>query len=165
MHWMTQWCVGMLFSFLFLTHCFIIIFMKKRKVQVVICVKELGIPQFLLLQMNAKRNSYWQNVTGSVEDDESFQEAAMRESQEETGIEDKNILTFSELEISFNFIDQWKNDVLEKVYLLECKNKWDVSIDPNEHQQFKWITLNELNSNIVHYSSNFEAIKCAIKYL
>lgn len=139
--------------------------MNKKKVQVVICVKELDCPNFLLLQMNAKRNNYWQNVTGSVEKGESIQQAAIREVVEETGLDQNNIVSISQIDLIFHFHDQWHNDVEESVFLIQCENKWEIQLDPIEHQSFKWITKEEFSNNVVHYKSNFIALTEALKVL
>ena len=132
--------------------------MKKQKVQVVICVKEFDSFDFLLLQMNAKRNSYWQNVTGGVDNHEPLDQAAIRETIEETGLKLENIKNVQKLNLKFCFHDQWGNDVEEFVFMITCQNKWKIKIDPNEHQFYKWVNISQISQNIVHYKSNYQAL-------
>ena len=133
--------------------------MNKRKVQVVIFrVTSNNEKQFLLLKMNEKRGFFWQNITGGVEKSEDFKTAAFREAKEETKIKKSNIISTVDLDMDFEFRDQWKNDVIEKVFAFHCKEKWNITLDPKEHCDFKWISEKDLNKNSVHYPSNFEAL-------
>ena len=139
--------------------------MEKRKVQVVIFhYAKDNKKHFLLLKMNESRGFFWQNVTGGVEKDEDFEDAAIREVIEETAITDEQILRLCSSTMEFSFHDQWGNDVIEKVFFLQTKDKWNVKIDPNEHCEFKWLSEDEIGPTSVHYSSNYEALNKAIQY-
>ena len=60
-------------------------YMNKRKVQVVIFREDNeDVLEFLLLKTNERRGLFWQNVTGSVDNGESYNDAAFREVAEET---------------------------------------------------------------------------------
>ena len=132
--------------------------MKKRKVQTILRVKTSCGYDFLILQMNARRNHYWQNVTGSVEEAETYRDAAIREAQEETGLRSKNIENITPLHLTYEFTDQWNSEVHEEVFLINCKEKWDVILDPNEHEDYKWIDQNSIQRSSVYYQSNFDAL-------
>lgn len=133
--------------------------MNKRKVQVVIFrVANNNKKQFLLLKMNQKRGFFWQNITGGVEKSEDFKKAALREAKEETNIKKSNIMSITDLEIDFEFKDQWDRDVSEKVFAFQCKQEWDIVLDPKEHCEYNWISENELKPNSVHYPSNYQAL-------
>lgn len=133
--------------------------MNKRKVQVVIFrVANNNEKQFLLLKMNEKRGYFWQNVTGGVEKSENFKTAALREVKEETKIKKGNIISNIDLDMDFEFKDQWENEVIEKVFAFQCKEEWKVILDPKEHCAFKWVSEKDINENSVHYQSNFEAL-------
>ncbi len=137
--------------------------MKKRKVQSIIFYCDANhIKHFLLLKMNERRGGHWQSVTGGVDENESFAQAAIRESKEETNILDENILKLHPTQFEFEFHDQWKNDVIEKVFLLQAKNKFTVTLDPTEHSEFKWVEQNNINSQSVHFDSNFKALTLAL---
>jgi 8-oxo-dGTP pyrophosphatase MutT (NUDIX family) len=113
--------------------------------------------------MNERREFFWQNVTGGVEEQETFINAALREAQEETGLLAKNVFSVMESDFEFEFHDQWNNDVHEKIFYIQCRSKWDVIIDPTEHSDFKWCHQNDINESSVKFKSNYEALKKAIQ--
>lgn len=112
--------------------------------------------------MNERRKGFWQNVTGGVDDGESYEDAALREATEETGLTQENIAKLSSLPLDFEFTDQWNNDVAEKIFAIECKTTWDISLDPSEHQNYRWIPETEITEKSVHYPTNYHAL-CWVK--
>lgn len=136
--------------------------MNKRKVQSVIFYCDANDKKhFLLLRVNKRRGLFWQNSTGSVEDDESFIDGAKREAIEETGLALENIKTITETSLSYKFIDQWNEQVFEKVFFIECKRSWDVVLDEEEHCDFQWTSSDSFKAGLLKYKSNSEAIlKC-----
>ena len=133
--------------------------MKKRKAQAVIyfCAED-NKKHFLLLKMNERRNNYWQNITGFVEDEEEFQSGARREAIEETGLKPENIKQITNLGMKFEFHDRWGNDVVEEVFSIETKSQWTIDLDPTEHQDYIWTTEDELIRDSVHFESNYLAL-------
>ncbi|MFT6633812.1 MAG: 8-oxo-dGTP pyrophosphatase MutT (NUDIX family) [Bacteriovoracaceae bacterium] len=133
--------------------------MKKRKVQSVIyyCA-ENNKKHFLLLQMNKKRNFLWQNVTGGVDEGEDFTQAAIREAKEETNLLDENIKSIQQTQLEYSFTDQWKKNVIEKVFIIHCHKHWEIKIDPTEHHSFKWVLEENISKDSVHYESNYFAL-------
>lgn len=111
----------------------------------------------LLLKMTFERGGYWQNVTGGAMEDESFYEAALREVTEETSVDSKNIIELKELDFLFEFKDQYQDDVVEQGFSLVAKNKWDVILDKNEHQEFKWKKISEITKEDFYFKSNYQA--------
>lgn len=138
--------------------------MNKRKVQTIIfyCDTE-GKKHFLLLKLNKKRGFFWQSVTGGVDEGEDFVQAALREAQEETQITTKNIKNIIETNYEFEFVDQYKNEVIEKVFIIEAKLIWDVVIDPSEHDEFKWVPESQITQESVKFESNYKALKIAME--
>lgn len=130
--------------------------MRKKKVQVVITN---SFNEVLLLKMTKRRGFFWQNVTGSVEENETFLEAATREASEETGIKLKNIKSLAAVPKEFYFTDQYQNEVHEKCFHIIAANNWDVLLDPKEHEDYQWKKIGNVNRNDVHYESNYQAIK------
>ena len=118
-----------------------------------------------MLQTNKKRGSFWQNVTGKVEIGETLDEGGLREAIEETGLKVENILDFIDLNLAFEFIDQRGRKVEEKCFLIILDKKWDVILDPLEHEHFKWVRIQDINSESVYHSSNFRAIEKTIHLL
>ena len=67
---------------------------KTRKAQVVICGYDAQSQSlaYLLMQTNKKRGEFWQNVTGKIESGETFEQTAIREVTEETGLTELAII-------------------------------------------------------------------------
>jgi 8-oxo-dGTP pyrophosphatase MutT (NUDIX family) len=66
---------------------------RTRKVQVAVYTLNPD-PHFLVLKTIPSDESFWQNVTGAIEDGETPEQAAYRELEEETGIGKDMILDF-----------------------------------------------------------------------
>ena len=140
--------------------------MRKNKVQTVIFYNAKRQEKiFLLLQMNESRGYHWQNVTGVVESDEDFIDAAIREAQEETGLKEENIAKITQGELFFTFTDQWKNEVFEKLFFIQVSQKWDIGLDPKEHCDYKWVVDNQIQRDSVYYQSNYQSLLEAMKIL
>ncbi len=130
----------------------------KRKVQVVILTespeKELEV---LILKTNKERGAFWQNVTGSVDGNESFQEAAYRELTEETGIDVQAAQSHvQDLDTEFFFDDRKNRKVQEKVYFYHGP-RWNIQIC-NEHTEYEWLKVNKVDSSRYKYPSNYHAL-------
>lgn len=133
---------------------------KTRKAQVVLAaIDQAGQKfDFLLLQVNEQRGSFWQNVTGKLEENETFEEGGLREAIEETKLNIESIVDIINLGLKFEFVDQRKRKVVEECFLIILDQKWDVVLDPSEHQSFKWVPINEINSDSVKFQSNMECL-------
>jgi 8-oxo-dGTP pyrophosphatase MutT (NUDIX family) len=136
---------------------------KTKKAQVVLAAvdKDSHSFAFLLLQTNQRRGSFWQNVTGSLEENETFEEGGLREAMEETQLNIDNIVDIITLNLSYDFVDQYKRHVREECFLIVLDEMWNVKLDPNEHESFKWVPLSEIHRDIVKFESNFEALEKA----
>lgn len=133
---------------------------RHRKVQVVVCSQNA----ILLLQTNAKRGGFWQNVTGSVEENEDWAAAAIRELCEETGfkIRPNNLI---DLNLQWQFMDRWGRDVEERAFLAFVENVSKGLSLSDEHQHFQWLTLNQHDWSLVKFESNRQAITAALSQL
>lgn len=140
---------------------------KTKKAQVVLAAIDNKSQSFhfLLLQTNERRGSFWQNVTGKVEEDETIEEGGLREAIEETGLNIENIVDIRNLGLTFEFIDKRERKVHEESYLIILDDKWDVKIDCHEHQNFKWVPMDEINDESVKFESNFETLEKSRKLL
>jgi len=140
---------------------------RTKKAQIVLAANDQASQSFyfLLLQTNEKRGSFWQNVTGKIEGNETFEEGGLREAIEETALSVDSIVEMVSLGLSYDFIDQRSRKVHEESFLMILDQKWDVKIDPHEHQGFKWIPVNKINPDIVKYESNYETLLKAQKLL
>lgn len=140
---------------------------KTRKAQVVLAAFDNTSHSFqiLLLQTNQKRGLFWQNVTGKIEEGETFEEGGLREAIEETQLKIESIIDIIDLGITFDFTDSRGRKVHEKCFLIILQEKWDVVLDSHEHISSKWISVQEINAESVKYSSNFEALQKSISIL
>jgi 8-oxo-dGTP pyrophosphatase MutT (NUDIX family) len=140
---------------------------KTKKAQVVIAALDSDRHSFdfLLMQTNEKRNQFWQNITGKIENQETFEEGALREAIEETSLKVEALIDMVDLKLTFEFTDQRKRKVHEKCFLFILEEKFDVKIDPHEHQDFKWINIDSITDDSVKFPSNFEALQKAQKTL
>jgi len=140
---------------------------RTKKAQIILAANDQASQSFyfLLLQTNEKRGSFWQNVTGKVESNETFEEGGLREAIEETALSVDSIVEMVSLGLSYDFVDQHKRKVHEESFLMILDQKWDVKIDPHEHQGFKWIPVDAINPDVVKYESNFETLLKAQKLL
>lgn len=131
-----------------------------QKVQIVV-FSTLNSPiKVLLLQTNSTRGSFWQNITGSVEHGEHFDQAARRELEEETGIGPMEPNNMHSLDFPLTFQDQRSREILEHTYLYLTK-KEQIDLDPKEHQAFRWKSIDEVVPEDFHYQSNYEVFKKA----
>ncbi len=118
--------------------------------------------EVLLLRTNRKRGSFWQPVTGSVDEGESLEKAARREATEETG------LSFSRkpqsLDLEFAFESRF-GPARESVFGLEAPDSSDqIDLDPHEHEAWQWVTPDEA-FKLLKYPSNAEGLKALLKSL
>ena len=127
----------------------------KQKVQIVIFAHD----QLLLLQFASGRDNGFQNVTGSVEDDENFVEAARRELLEETGI----VSSVIDIHHTFHFHDRWGREVEEKVFLCVLLTTPEIKIS-EEHQSFKWSPISSVIVSDFAYPTNYEAFKKSLEF-
>jgi lipoyl(octanoyl) transferase len=138
---------------------------KTRKAQVVIAGFDAQSQslRFLLLQTNKRRGEFWQNVTGKVEAGETYEVGALREVIEETKLDPKWITNFIDLKLTHEFTDQWDRKVHEKSYLCLIDRTYEVTIDPHEHENFRW--EKNISRQSVKHEGNFEALSRAIKLI
>lgn len=136
---------------------------KTKKAQVIIAAIDNTSHsfKFLLMQTNEQRGKFWQNVTGKIEDDETFEEGGLREAIEETALNIETIVDIVDLGLSYDFTDLRNRKVHEKSFLIISDKMWDIKIDPKEHQAFKWIDLDQVEEGIVKFRSNLETLEKA----
>jgi isopentenyldiphosphate isomerase len=69
------------------------------------------------------------------------------------------------LGLSFDFTDGRDRKVHEECFLIILDQKWNIKIDPHEHDDFKWVSLNDIDRDSVKYLSNFETLEKASNIL
>jgi 8-oxo-dGTP pyrophosphatase MutT (NUDIX family) len=134
---------------------------KTRKAQVVVAALDSKRQSFtfLLLQTNLRRGSFWQNITGKIDDGETYEEGALREAIEETGLQIDSIVEMTDLGLVHEFTDERKRNVTERSFLFIVSEPWEIKIDPSEHQAYKWVDQKELFPEIVKHQGNYEALE------
>ena len=120
---------------------------------------------FLLLRTNPKHmnEDMWYVVTGGVKDGESFEEAVVREVEEETKLE---ILNVKSTTVSFDY--EWPKDsgILkhEKMFLVKVKHA-DPKITKWEHLEWKWIGKKDFLEQIDWYGESKAELKEILEQL
>lgn len=140
---------------------------QTKKAQIVLAVLDPASHSFsfLLLKTNERRGAFWQNVTGKLEEGETFEEGGLREAIEETNLSVEAIVDIVDLKLSYDFIDQRKRKVHEESFLIILDQKWDVKIDDHEHQDFKWVGMDQINRESVKHESNYETLAKSVNLL
>jgi dihydroneopterin triphosphate diphosphatase len=121
--------------------------------------------QVLLLD-RADKPGFWQSVTGSIEGDETLRETAMREVQEETGLDAVRYnLTDWQLSNVYEIYPHWRYryapDVTqntEHVFGLELPEPFNVTLNPREHLRYEWVDWREAAKKVFSWT-NVEALK------
>ncbi|MDP1538854.1 MAG: NUDIX domain-containing protein [bacterium] len=111
-----------------------------------------GKPLFLLIKRSPKRGGFWQGVTGGVKINQTLREAALAEAKEELSLRikiDKLLPTYH----SFNFIVNKGYELNEYVFIYKLRNRETIKINPEEHTEYRFVTLGEA-LNLLKYQSN-----------
>ena len=117
----------------------------------------------------------WQSVTGSKDfESESWQETAIREVKEETGLEalDASLtLTDWALENVYEIYPAWRyryppevSHNIERVFGLALPSRQPIQLSPSEHTEFKWVPWQEA-ADLCFSPSNAEAILMLPRWL
>jgi dATP pyrophosphohydrolase len=134
---------------------------RPESVLVVIHTPDL---QILLLE-RAKHPGYWQSVTGSRENGESYLETAIRELSEETGL----AVTPDQLvvwpgENVYTIMPEWRHRYApevthnrERVFSLCLTAPCEITTSPDEHRAWRWLPCKEA-AEACFSASNREAI-------
>ena len=124
----------------------------------------------LLLKKNSKRD-LWQSVTGSMELGENPYDTALRELQEETGInKQKSDLIFDDLSHKFMIYSEWidryeESTYSNKEYIFSLKLNDEVSVKlSREHSSYKWVDLNNA-IDLVFSWTNKAALKAIPNFI
>lgn len=123
--------------------------------------------QALLLKRRRPPAGVWQSVTGALEWGETPAQAARRELYEETGIRDAEPVAAGisrRFEIVPEALHRYAPGIrenLEHAYTLFLPEPCEVRIDPEEHEEFQWVNLEEATRKVWSWTDR-EAIASVI---
>jgi len=121
--------------------------------------------QVLLLDRTDKPG-FWQSVTGSIEDGETLRETAIREVQEETGLDAARYnLADWQLSNVYEIYPHWRyryapgvTHNTEHIFGLELTEALPVKHNPREHVRYEWVDWREAAKRVFSWT-NVEALK------
>ncbi|MCA9496528.1 MAG: NUDIX domain-containing protein [Nanoarchaeota archaeon] len=138
-----------------------------KKVQAIIFRDRGHYFEYLLLHTNPQRRSFWQNVTGKVENEnEDLKSAIIREVFEETGIENPQRIIDNIYSFKYPVREEFKekygfDEFEEEVFAMEVENNTVINIDSNkskEHDDFIWCSYDGAHE-LLEYDSNKKALE------
>jgi dATP pyrophosphohydrolase len=140
---------------------------QPRSVQIVVFAENAGEREYLLLRRIASHGGFWQSVTGSLEEDETHAQAAVREVYEETGItrREDQLIDLDVINV-FEIAPQWRAKYApgvtrnEEVCFALKVDKCEIRIDPIEHDEYIWV--NDATAvQMLYWESNKRAFAAA----
>lgn len=126
-----------------------------NQVEVILFKKKNETTLFLVLKRNPQKGNFWQPVTGNVKPHESFEQAALREMEEETSI--KEYLEFIDTGYFFDFFDDNRKQH-EKVFGVHVSEVAKVVLS-SEHTEFQWASKEDALNLYLKYPGNKEGLR------
>ncbi|WP_270211267.1 NUDIX hydrolase [Streptococcus anginosus] len=116
--------------------------------------------EILLLKVKTEQLSFWQPITGGIENGESYEIACIREIFEETGLE---IELTKLLKIGHHTVVVDEDlTILKTLFLVKTKQK-DIHIS-DEHIDFMWTEVKNV-PDILYWQSNQETFQKVLEKL
>ncbi|MES1987755.1 MAG: dihydroneopterin triphosphate diphosphatase [Pseudomonadota bacterium] len=115
----------------------------------------------VLIMERADKAGYWQSVTGSLEQGETPTQAAIREVQEETGL-DATYYDFQDWQVSniYEIYPHWRHryapDVThntEHLFGLELPSQLPIKLAPDEHLRYEWVDWREAAKRVFSWTN------------
>ena len=124
----------------------------------------------LILLYKRKNTTHFQNyygvVSGNVEEGELFENAIIREAEEETGIK------IEKQDLKVVHVMHRIDEQDESFYVFFCADKWSKEIEnrePNKCEELAWVSVENLPNNIVPYVkdaiNNYISKNCFSEYI
>lgn len=111
--------------------------------------------KFLLLNYPM---GHWDFVKGKIETGETLNQTVLRETREETGINDLEFLDGFEFEIKYNF--QFEGELIrKKVTFFLAETKTEKIIISDEHSDYVWLNFEEAMKKITFQNAKNLLIK------
>ena len=119
----------------------------------------------VLIMERADKAGYWQSVTGSLEAGETPLHAAIREVQEETGLDaTQYYLQDWEMSNVYEIYEHWRyryapgvTHNTEHLFGLELAKPAPIILAPDEHVQYEWVDWREAAKRVFSWT-NVDAI-------
>ena len=120
----------------------------------------------VLLIDRADKPGFWQSVTGSIEVGETLRETAIREVQEETGLQAEQYrLEDWQLSHVYEIYPHWRyryapgvTENTEHIFGLELPVPVPVVLNPREHVGYAWVDWREAAKQVFSWT-NVEALR------
>jgi len=115
----------------------------------------------VLIMERADKTGYWQSVTGSLEQGETPIQAAIREVQEETGL-DATQYDLQDWQASniYEIYPHWRHryapDVThntEHLFGLELPSPLSIKLAPDEHLRYEWVDWREAAKRVFSWTN------------
>lgn len=105
-----------------------------------------GKREYLLLR---NRNNDWEFPKGGIENEEELQQSALRELEEETGLERVKLLDGFREDYEYEFYAN--NGLVEKIVHLFIGKAFEVNVElSDEHNDFQWRELEDAVNTLTH---------------
>ena len=120
----------------------------------------------VLMMERADKAGFWQSVTGSLENDETPLQAAIREVFEETGL-DATQYDLQDWQASnvYEIYPHWRHryapgvvENTEHLFGLELPTKLPIKLAPDEHVRYEWVDWREAATRVFSWT-NVDALK------
>ena len=140
--------------------------MKKLKTPISVLVLIYTPDLQVLLMERADKAGFWQSVTGSLEDNETALQAAIREVLEETGLDAaKYDLQDWQASNVYEIYPHWRHryapgitENTEHLFGLLLPKPLPIKLAPDEHVRYEWVDWREATTRVFSWT-NVDALK------